>query len=320
MASITVDLLYSALQESLHLKQLTKKNKINRKISLSEIHRPGLVLAGYTRHFSYARIQILGQTEISFLKELSRKELEKTLDRFFSFKMPCILVSKDLMPPRLVIQKAEKAHIPIFRSPITTAHLISRVTLFVDAQLAPSKSMHGTLMDVYGVGILIEGKSGVGKSECALELVERGHRLVSDDVVEVRKTAPNVVLGIANETIRHHMEIRGLGIINIQNIFGVGAVRNQKRIRLIVTLEKWNQRKEYERLGLEDKKYKILNVDLPHLVIPVRPGRNIPIIIEAAALQQRERRMGINSAEEFNKKLIQRMSDRKQTVFIEEAD
>jgi len=168
--------------------------------------------------------------------------------------------------------------------------------------------MHATLLDVYGVGTLLIGKSGVGKSECALELVERGHRLVADDMVNLRLSRGKFLTGSSSEIIRHHMEIRGLGIINIKNIFGVGAVRDQKRVSLVVTLERWSQSKEYERLGLEEQTYTILGVSLPHLIIPVRPGRNIPILVEVAALNQREKRMGINSAQEFNKKLIRSMS------------
>ena len=230
----------------------------------------------------------------------------KNLKRFFSFRIPCIIVSKQQNIPEYFLKQAIQAQIPIFRTPFRTAKAVGQVTLFIEQFNAPETSIHGTLVDVYGVGTLLLGKSGVGKSECALELVERGHRLVADDMVQVR-VENRVLMGRSNEVLHHHMEIRGLGIIDVRAIFGVGSVRNSKRIMLAVSLEHWKKEREYERLGLEDKLYEILKLKIPHLIIPVRPGRNIPILVETAALSQRLTNMGANSAKEFNERLIETM-------------
>ena len=220
--------------------------------------------------------------------------------------MPCIILTKQQTVPQDFKSLSIEAGIPIFRSPFRTARVASQVTIYIEEANAPKSSIHATLVDVYGVGTLLLGKSGVGKSECALELVERGHRLVADDIVEIR-LENRVLMGHSNEVLHHHMEIRGLGIIDVRAIFGVGSVRNSKRITLAVTLEHWEKEGDYERLGLEDRVYEILGVKIPHLIIPVRPGRNIPILVETAALTQRLSNMGGHPAKEFNKRLIQFM-------------
>ncbi len=308
MTVITVEQLFHDLKEKLKLKLLTEGVPLNRRIRSAEILRPGLAFSGYYDYFTYDRVQILGRTEVSFLNKMSKPKQNRFLKKFFTYRMPCIIISKNLPIMDDFLKRAIKADIPVFRSPLMTSTISSRVTLSIEDFLSPEISMHATLLDVYGVGTLLIGKSGVGKSECALELVERGHRLVADDMVNLRLSRGRFLTGSSSEIIRHHMEIRGLGIINIKNIFGVGAVRDQKRISLVVTLERWSQNKEYERLGLEEQTYTILGVSLPHLIIPVRPGRNIPILVEVAALNQREKRMGINSAQEFNRRLIDSMS------------
>lgn len=310
MNSITVEQLYKDLKDKLKLKLLTSTVALDRRIRSAEILRPGLAFSGYYDYFTYDRVQILGRTEVSYLETMNKTRRGRYLKKFFTYKMPCIIISKNRPIHESFLKRAVKAGVPVFRSPLMTSTISSRVTLSIEDFLSPEVSMHATLLDVYGVGTLMLGKSGVGKSECALELVERGHRLVADDMVNVRLSRGKFLIGSSSEIIRHHMEIRGLGIINIKNIFGVGSVRDQKRISLVVTLEKWSQVKEYERLGLEEQQYTILNVNLPHLIIPVRPGRNIPILVEVAALTQRERRMGINAAQEFNKRLIASMTEK----------
>jgi HPr kinase/phosphorylase len=308
MTYITVEQLFHDLKDKLKLKLLTEGVGLTRRIRSAEILRPGLAFSGYYDYFTFDRVQILGRTEVSFLSKMNKPKRNRFLNKFFTYKMPCIIISKNLSIEDEFLKRAIKAEVPVFRSPLMTSTISSRVTLSIEDFLSPEISMHATLLDVYGVGTLLIGKSGVGKSECALELVERGHRLVADDMVNLRLSRGRFLTGSSSEIIRHHMEIRGLGIINIKNIFGVGAVRDQKRISLVVTLERWSQNKEYERLGLEEQTYTILGVSLPHLIIPVRPGRNIPILVEVAALNQREKRMGINSAQEFNKRLIDSMS------------
>ena len=305
---ITVDELYRGLKSRLKLKLVTPAVPLTRKIRSTDAHRPGLAFSGYYDYFAYDRVQILGQTEINYFNTLSPQQIERHLNKFFTYKIPCLIVSRNQTIPPLLLKKAIKAHVPILKSPLTTAKLTALVTVFLEEERAPEISIHGTFIDVYGIGVLLMGKSGVGKSECALELIERGHRLVADDVIEIKLKTGSILMGYSSEIIGHHMEIRGLGIINIVDIFGVGAVRNQKSVSLVVTLEKWNSRREYERLGLEERTYELLNFPLPHLVIPVRPGRNIPVLIEVAALTQREKRMGINPAQEFNKRLIKAMT------------
>ena len=307
---------FDGIKERLKLSLLTQTVLLTRKIHSTEIHRPGLALSGFYDYFAYDCIQILGKTEIHFLNKLKGRAREKNLKRFFSYRIPCVIVTKQQTVPKDFLEQAIRAHIPVLRSPFRTSRVASRVTLHIEEVTAPETSLHATLLDVYGVGTLLLGKSGVGKSECALELVERGHRLVADDIVAIRVENRDL-MGRSNETLRHHMEIRGLGIIDVKEIFGVGAIRNHKRISLAVTLEHWDRKQEheYERLGLEDRTYEILGTQIPHLILPVRPGRNIPILVETAALTQRLKVMGIHPARAFNHKLIESMK-----VRVKESD
>ncbi len=311
MSYLSVSDLFNGLKDQLKLALLTPSVPLTRKIHSSEIHRPGLAFSGFYDYFAFDCVQILGKTEIRFLDKLNGGRRRNNLKRFFSYRIPCIFVAKQLNVPKDFLAQAVAAGVPIFRTPFRTAKAASQITLFIEKANAPETSIHATLVDVYGVGTLLLGKSGVGKSECALELVERGHRLVADDIVQIR-VENRVLIGRTNEVLHHHMEIRGLGIIDIRSIFGVGSVRNSKRIMLAVTLEHWKKEKEYERLGLEDKVYELLGVSIPHLVIPVRPGRNIPILVETATLSQRLNYMGINPAQKLNDQLIEQMQSPKQ--------
>jgi len=312
MSYLSVHDFYNGLKDQLKLALLTPTIPLTRKIHSPEIHRPGLAFSGFYDYFAFDCVQILGKTEVCFLDKLQKENRQKNLKRFFSFRIPCIIIAKQQNVPSEFLKQAVQAGVPVFRTPFRTAKAASQVTLFMEQASAPETTVHGTLVDVYGVGTLLLGKSGVGKSECALELVERGHRLVADDIVQVR-VENRVLMGRSNEVLNHHMEIRGLGIIDIRAIFGVGSVRNSKRIMMTVSLEHWKKEGEYERLGLEDKVYEILDVKIPHLVIPVRPGRNIPILVETAALSQRLTNMGANSAKEFNERLIENMRSQQES-------
>lgn len=306
MPYLSVHDFFNGLKDQLKLTLLTPLVPLSRKIHSPEIHRPGLAFSGFYDYFAFDCVQILGKTEVRFLEKLHGRRRKENLKRFFSFRIPCIIVAKQQNLPKDFITQAIRARIPIFRTPFRTAKAASQVTLFVEQASAPTTSIHATLVDVYGVGTLLLGKSGVGKSECALELVERGHRLVADDIVQIR-VENRVLIGRSNEVLHHHMEIRGLGIIDVRSIFGVGSVRNSKRIMLAVTLEHWEKDGDYERLGLEDKVYQLLGIKIPHLIIPVRPGRNIPILVETAALSKRLNYMGSNPAQKFNERLIDTM-------------
>ena len=312
MLRLSVHDFYNGLKDQLKLALLTPTVPLTRKIHSPEIHRPGLAFSGFYDYFAFDCVQILGKTEVRFLDKLQKENRQKNLKRFFSFRIPCIIIAKQQNVPAEFLKQAVQAGVPVFRTPFRTAKAASQVILFMEQASAPETTIHGTLVDVYGVGTLLLGKSGVGKSECALELVERGHRLVADDIVQVR-VENRVLMGMSNEVLSHHMEIRGLGIIDIRAIFGVGSVRNSKRIMMTVSLEHWKKEGEYERLGLEDKVYEILDVKIPHLVIPVRPGRNIPILVETAALSQRLTNMGANSAKEFNERLIENMRSQQES-------
>lgn len=310
MPTLAVKELFDSLKDSLKLKLVNPGVSLLGKIKSSEIHRPGLAFAGFYDYFAYDRVQILGTTEVTFINQQSKEKQERSLQKFFSYKIPCIVITKNQKVTPLLLEHAEKKRVPVFRTPLKTTTLIGRITLFIEDILAPRTTVHGTLLDVYGVGTLLMGKSGVGKSEAALELVQRGQRLVADDVIEIKRPPGDVLMGYSSKVIRHHMEIRGLGIIDVMSLFGVGAVRNQKRILLAVTLEQWNPDIEYERSGLEENAFNLLGIELPHLVIPVIPGRNIPVLIEVAALNQRLKRMGIHSARRLNEDIIRRMAER----------
>jgi len=306
MLTIDVQEFYQAMKERLKLSLLNPAVPLSRRIRSSEIHRPGLAFSGFYDYFAFDRIQVLGKTEIRFLAKLKGNRRNQNLNRFFSYRIPCIILAKNQSLPKDFLEKATKSGVPVFRALYRTSICASQITVFIENALAPSVDLHGTLLDIYGVGVLLLGESGVGKSECALELVERGHRLVADDVVKVRREG-QILMGSVNDVVRHHMEIRGLGIIDVNSIFGVGAVLNRKRVVLTVTLEKWSAKREYDRLGLEDRLQDILGIRLPHFIIPVKPGRNIPILVEVAALTQRAKLMGYHAASEFNQKLIHRM-------------
>jgi HPr kinase/phosphorylase len=299
----------SELVDTFKLEIVCGESGLRRPITVADLYRPGLEMAGYFDYHPKERVQILGKTELSFLQSLSPEVRRDRMRQLCAGVTPCIVVSRGLEIPVELYEEAEKASVPVLRSPIATTTLASRLTGFLENRLAPSTTIHGVLVDVYGIGMLISGASGIGKSETALELIKRGHRLVADDAVEIRQTADHVLTGTAPELIRHLLEIRGVGIINVMTLFGAGAIRSWKKISLVVNLETWQPDKHYDRLGLDEETTRIIDTDLPLVTIPVRPGRNLAVIIEVAAMNYRLKGMGYNAALQFTNKLTESLAD-----------
>lgn len=307
MVSIVNKLAVKNVIDVFGLELISEKANIERPITVSDLYRPGLEISGYFEHYPSERIQILGRTELTFLNRLSEEDRNSRMAELCRSNTPCIIITRDLPVPEGLVEIASKKDFPILRTSISTTRFNSKLTNYLEAELAPTQAMHGVLIDVYGVGILIVGNSGIGKSETALELVKRGHRLIADDLVEIKQTADNELIGTAPELIRHLLEIRGLGIINVMTLFGAGAVRIHKKVTLVIKLEMWEQEKNYERLGIDEEKMKIMETELPLITIPVRPGRNLAIIIEVAAMDYRLKIMGYHAAKDFTNRLTSAM-------------
>ncbi|HOA55991.1 MAG: HPr(Ser) kinase/phosphatase [Acetivibrionales bacterium] len=273
-------------------------------ITTSDVNRPGLQLSGYMEYFGSDRIQIIGKVEMTYLASLSPQERQKRLDEYFRTGFPCLVIARDQEPFGEMVQASQKYSIPILKTRDITSRFMSGLIRYLNVMLAPRISQHGVLVEVYGEGILILGESGVGKSETALELVKRGHRLIADDLVEIRRVSDTTLLGSAPENIRHFIEIRGIGIVDVKNLFGMGAVKMQENINLVIKLELWKEGKMYDRLGLEDQFTDILGISVPSLVIPVRPGRNLAIIVEVAAMNHRQKKMGYNAAKLLSERFL----------------
>ncbi|WP_099159903.1 HPr(Ser) kinase/phosphatase [Virgibacillus ndiopensis] len=276
---------------------------VHREIITSDISRPGIEMTGYFKYYPKERLQLIGKTEMAYFLDLSFEQQKDRAERLCTDITPGIVVSRGMEVPKVMIEAANKSGVPILHSPRKTTRVISRLTNYLEAKFAPFTAIHGVLVDIYGIGVLITGQSGVGKSETALELVKRGHRLVADDSVEIRQEDYDTLIGNSPPLIEHLLEIRGLGIINVMTLFGAGAVRSNKKISFIIDLELWDQKKQYDRLGLDEDYMKIMDVQLPKATIPVRPGRNLAVIIEVAAMNFRLKRMGVNAAEEFSERL-----------------
>jgi HPr kinase/phosphorylase len=273
------------------------------------LYRPGLELAGFFTYHPVERLQLLGKTELSFIEGLTEQERKERLERLCDPEIPCFIVTRNFEVPKELVKAAEEKKVPILRTSMATTRFGSKLTNYLEKVLAPTTTMHGVLVDVYGIGVLITGSSGIGKSETALELVKRGHRLVADDAVEIRQTEEGELVGHAPELIRYLLEIRGLGIINVMTLFGAGAVRDKKKISLAIHLEAWQEKRQYDRLGLDEEKIRIIDTELPQLIIPVRPGRNLAVIIEVAAMNFRLKRMGYHAAQQFVQKLGEAIDD-----------
>ncbi|MCP4643257.1 MAG: HPr(Ser) kinase/phosphatase [bacterium] len=307
--SIAVARMLEAMSDDLELQVVGGFQGIGRPVFTADVNRPGLALSGYLEYFASDRVQVLGNTEIHFMEQLSPSELQHRLDSMFSFEIPAFLLSRNLQPSPVLLDNCNRRGIPVLQSRKSTDEVISRIILFLADEFAPETLVHGTALDCYGVGCLIVGAPGIGKSETALELVERGHRIVADDVVALKRRRQDSLYAETSPVIEHHMEIRGVGIIDIKNVFGVGRVRNSKRIGLVVELEEWSKEAQYDRTGLTDEFVNILGVRIPYLLIPVRPGRNIAIIIEVAALNHRLKELGVHPAQQLNEKLMNMMTN-----------
>ena len=291
------------IQEKFDLALLAGEAGLNRSITLSDISRPGLELAGFFEYYPAARVQLLGKTGLAFFYSLPAEVRLERMERLCSDTTPAIIVAHGEEAPEELKAAAEKCRIPVLQTDNPTTRFSGMLTNFLEGRLAPMTTVHGVLVDVYGIGVLITGKSGVGKSETALELVKRGHRLVADDSIEIRQVAKNVLIGNAPKLLRHMLEIRGIGIIDMMTLFGASAVKDDKRVLLVIDLEVWDPDKVYDRLGIDEEKLAIMDSELTKLTVPVRPGRNLSVIIEVAAMDYRMKRLGINAAEIFTKKL-----------------
>jgi HPr kinase/phosphorylase len=301
-----LDLLELDLKENdaLDLKCVGGRPGLIREITVTEINRPGLELGGFFENFAYQRIQIFGRGENAFLQKLSSEGGRENLEKLFTYEIPCCVFTHSLEPTADFAALAEKSECPVLQTDLSSSEFTIRILRVLSTIFAPKKTLHGVLVEVFGLGVLIQGDSGVGKSEAALELIERGHRLVADDAVEIRRVSGNILMGAGAQIVSHHMEIRGLGIINVTQLFGVGAIRDKKQIQLVAQLEAWDPKKSYDRIGSEEDTINILGVQVPSLLIPIKPGRNIPVIIETAARNERLKKMGYYSAKEFNRNVM----------------
>lgn len=308
--ALTVKDLLAETEYGLNLVVVSGSRGLGNRLSSPRIQKPGLALTGYTRHLHPNRLQVLGNTEISYLRQLPEVEAREYVRTFCSFPIIAIAVTKGLDVPDFLKELTEEAGIPLLVSNHQSSTFISLITKFLEESLLPTTHLHGVLVDVLGVGVLLLGKSGIGKSECALDLILRGNRLVADDIVFIKKKMPASLVGQAGQSLHYHMEIRGLGIINIKNLFGVSSIRDKKIIDLVIELVEWDSAQEYDRLGIDEAVYTILDVDLPYLSIPVRPGRNLTSIIEVAARNYLLKGMGYHSAREFHEQLLNRLEVR----------
>ena len=308
MKSLSVARLFEDQRQELQLEQLTETLASRREITVSDIHRPGMALMGFVENFLPERIQIMAQTELTYLASLSPSGVREAIDRLFQFSMPLIVVCKGLEVPPYLLQRANQEQVPVLRTPLSTTPFIHSITSYLDHMFAPELTVHGSLVDVYGCGLLFTGRSAIGKSETALDLVERGHRLVADDVVTITRRHGDVLIGSGNQLLRHHMEIRGLGIIDVQAVFGIRSIRLQKRVEVEVNLRNWSDDEDYERVGIDEKKTQILGVEVPLVHVPITPGKNITVIAEVIALHYLVKVYGgYSPAEKLNQHMLEVM-------------
>jgi HPr kinase/phosphorylase len=305
---ITVERFYAESASSLGLKLLAGGSGLNRIIREPTVNRPGLVLTGFTRYFAYKRVQVVGNAEAHYLKSLTEAERAQRYKALFDYKIPCVIFSRSQMPDELFVEAAERARVPLFRCPLVTMKFINLATLALEGLFAPKGTEMGSMIDILGMGVIIRGESGIGKSESVLALIERGYSLVADDITKVTLVDGREVVGTSAEVTRNHMEVRGIGIINVAAMFGVKSTRLEKRVDLVVTLKAWNDVEDVDRLGMEQEYVKILGLDIPHITIPVRPGRDLARLIEVAAFQTKLKAAGYNPAKELNDRLISKMA------------
>jgi HPr kinase/phosphorylase len=310
MDSLIIQELEQDREHHLELTLMAGRKGLKKKVTHSQVQKMGLALTGFIQFINPERLQVIGNTEMAYFKTLPPETQGKVIHEICSLPLSCLVITRGLEIPELLLREGDEKGIPVFRTNLRSFDFIERATKFLEEKLASTSSLHGVLMDIYGVGVLILGKSGIGKSECALDLILRGHRLVADDMVHIQKRSPSSVIGSGFEVIQHHMEIRGLGIINIRSLFGVEAIRERKKIELVLELLEWDTQREYDRLGFEEEKFSILGMELPMLRIPVTPARNLTTIIEVAVRNHLLKVMGYDSALEFEKKLLRKMEER----------
>ncbi len=307
---LTVGQFYQEHGAALEMRPIASEAGHDRVIREPTVNRPGLALSGFTRYFAYKRMQVMGHAEVFYLRSLRQEERVARYAYLFAYKIPCVVFSRGLKPDKEFLEAAEQAGVPIFHTPLVTMKFINKATLELEMMFAPRGTELGSMVDILGVGLIIRGESGIGKSEAVLALIERGYSLVADDVVKVTLVDGRQVLCTSAELTRDHMEVRGIGIINVAAMFGVKAIRKEKSLDLIVSLKSWNDVTDVDRLGMDQEQVKVLGVDVPHVTIPVRPGRDIARLIEVAAFQVKLRKSGYNAAEELNKRLIAQMAEK----------
>ncbi|HNR66523.1 MAG TPA: HPr(Ser) kinase/phosphatase [bacterium] len=310
---ITVRDLYKACAESIHLEIINSECSFGCEIHEKDLNRPGLALGGFVEVFTYSRVQIMGNTEVGYLNTLQGEERIQAISKVFSFNLPCVVITDNNTPPMGLIEIANQKGVTLFRTPLSTTTVTHYLSEYLESVFAVVDIIHGSLVDVYGVGMLILGESAIGKSELALDLIERGHQLVADDVVSLIRVGLNNLQGEPNDVLAHYMEVRGLGIIDIRRMFGIRAIRGRKTIAVVLRLENWDEEAEYERIGVDDQTIEILNVKLPLVRLPILPGKNLTVIAEAVALNQKLKQFGVHSAREFNEALIAKMKNEGQT-------
>lgn len=301
--SITVGFLFETGKDRFKLKQLNGDRGFDNLIRDKNLHRPGLALAGYVELFTYDRVQIMGNTEIQYLDSLSKEQRHTALTTLLEFKIPCIVLTDSNVMENELLDAAAAKGIPVFSTPFETTKIQYFLADFLDDQFAPQVVLHGSLVDVYGVGVLLAGRSAIGKSEIALDLLERGHRLVADDVVMVTRKGEGILMGAGTDLVKHFMEIRGLGLLDVRSMFGIRAIRYQKRVEVIVELEEWKPHQDYTRTGLDDQCINLLDVEIPLVKLPIFPGKNVTVITEVIALNYLLKHYGYDAAKEFSKRL-----------------
>lgn len=305
---LTVGRFFADHGEALGLELMGDSEGMERPISEPTINRPGLAIAGFFRYFAAKRIQVMGHAEISYLRGLSASERAERIRALFDQKIPCLVIARSLPLPTGLLDHAAKAGTPVFQTPLVTMKFINAATIALEEDFAPIASEHGSMVDIMGIGVLIRGSSGIGKSECVLGLIERGYSLVSDDITRFKVLEGRHLIGTSKELTRFHMEVRGIGIINVAAVFGAGSVRPEKQLDLVVTLKDWHEMPDIDRIGIDRENYQILDIPIPHVTIPVRPGRDMARLVEVAALDQKLKAMGHDTAREFNERLLRAMN------------
>src|SRR5712672_1096289 len=305
---VTVERFYTEHSSALEMKLVGGAAGLKRVIREPTVNRPGLALAGFTKYFASKRVQVIGSAESTFLRSLGKEERERRYADLLAYKIPCVIFSRNLHPDKLFLQAAERADVPIFRTPLVTMKFINLATLGLEMMFAPRGTEMGSMVDILGVGVILRGESGIGKSESVLALIERGYSLVADDITKVVLVDGREVMGTSAEITRNHMEVRGIGMINVAAMFGVKSIRQEKRVDLVISLKAWSEVPDVDRVGMEQEYFKVLGIDIPHITIPVRPGRDLARLIEVAAFQTKLKSSGYNPAKELNDRLISRMA------------